>query len=120
VQQLLWIETLTKLTSGLVLLLIPSTASYLFGLVRSSSRFWPRMLGALLVGMAAATFLELWKHGVGGLGLAGCICINLAGAAVLMALVVLDQAAPTRRGRYVVILAAGLLVLLSLVELAFV
>jgi hypothetical protein len=37
-----------------------------------------------------------------------------------MALVILDQAAPTARGRYLVILASGLFVLLSLVELAFV
>ena len=90
--QLLWIETLLKLVFGLVLATVPLTAARLFGLSRPDSGFWPRLLGGVLIGLAAATFLEGWVKNAHGLGLGGCLVINLAAAAILFALLVLDKA----------------------------
>ena len=85
--QLLWIETLLKLVFGLVLASVPLTAAHLFGLSRPDSGFWPRLLGGVLIGLAGATFLEGWVKNAHGLGLGGCLVINLAAAAILFALV---------------------------------
>ena len=81
-QQLLWIETLLKLAGGLSLLLAPVTVIRLFGLPASNAALWPRLLGAVLVGLSAATYIEGAWPGSRGLGLAGCIVINLCGSRI--------------------------------------
>jgi len=116
--QLLWIETLLKLSGGLVLLLLPLTSARVLGLPVSTSGFWPRMLGALLVGLAGATFIEGSTSASKGLGLAGMMIINLVGAGTLIALLVLGRAAATGRGRALLWVLAVLLVVLSLFEIA--
>lgn len=117
-QQLLWIETLLKLAAGLPLLIAPGWTARALGLPRDATGFWPRMLGGMLVGLAVALVLEGWIGNVHGLGLAGALAIDLAAAATLATLLVLGKAAPTRRGRILLWLLAGLLVLLALLELA--
>ena len=116
-QQLLWLETLLKLVPGVLLALAPLTTLRIIGLPRPDTGFWPRLCGALLVGMAGALFLEGTSRGH-GLGLAGAIVINLCGASVLAALLVLDAGPPSRRGRIVVWLIVCLLVTLSVFEIA--
>lgn len=115
--QLLSIETILKLAGGLALLLIPGTLAKAFGLPRDPSGFWPRLLGATLIGLAAATFIEGWVRNTHGLGLAGALSINLAMAGGIMALLLLGKAAPTRRGRVLLWLIFSVLVLLALFEL---
>ena len=88
-QQLLWLETLLKLVPGILLALAPLTTLRLLGLPRPDTGFWPRLCGAMLVGLAGALFLEGTSRGH-GLGLAGTIVINLCGGAVLATLLVLD------------------------------
>ena len=72
--------------------------------------------------MAGALFLEGTSRGH-GLGLAGAIVINLCGASVLAALLVLDAGPPSRRGRIVVwlivVLATGWTVGDHVVQLRF-
>ncbi len=119
-QQLLWIETLLKLGAGLVLALVPAPAARMLGLARAETAFWPRLLGSVLLGLAAATFLEGRVPGARGLGLAGCLLVNLSVAGMLAALLVLGRATPTRRGRAVLWALVALLVLLSLFEIAHV
>jgi len=118
-QQLLWIETLLKLSGGLVLLLTPMTAITVLGLPRTDSGFWPRLLGAVLIGLAAATFLEGRFGGASrGLGIAGCLLVNLAAATMVSAMLVLGTASRTKRGVVVLWLLVAALLLLSSFEIA--
>jgi hypothetical protein len=117
-QQILWLETLLKASGAFVLLLAPLSACHLLGLPKPQTALWPRLLGAVLLGLAAATYAE----GIGwdGLGLVGLILVNLIAAAVILVLLVLAKAAPTARGSLTLGVLAGLLSLLSLVEIAFI
>lgn len=115
--QLLWLETLLKLAGGLALLAAPLATLRLFGLPPAASRFWPQLLGTLLIGLAAAAFIEGAWPGSRGLGLAGLVIINVLAAAVA-ALGALFGAAPTRRGCLALWALAVLLFLLALVEIA--
>ena len=117
-QQLRGVETLLKLAGGLSLLLAPVTVIRLLGLPASAAGFWPRLLGALLVGLSAATYIEGAWPGSPGLGLAGCIAVNLAAAAVVATAAVLGNGADTRRGRAALWLLVGALMLLVLFEIA--
>ncbi len=116
--QLLWLETLLKLASGLALVLAPLSVIRLFGLPTAASGFWPRVLGAILIGLAGATFIEGAWDGSRGLGLAGLIVINLASAAVIAVVIVFGGGAETRRGTLLLWVAVALLFVLSLVEIA--
>jgi hypothetical protein len=117
VQQLLWIETLLKLAGGLLLLLAPLTTIKALGLPPAASEFWPRLLGVVLIGLAAATFIEGAWDGSRGLGLAGLIVINILSAAVV-AVVALFGGVSTRRGALVLWSLTVLLIVLALVEIA--
>lgn len=116
--QLLWIEVCIKLIAGLALAAAPRGFARLLGLPSANDPFWPRLLGAVLIGLAAASLIEGRNPGAGGLGLAGSIAVNLASAVAIIALLVLGQAGTTKRGRLLLALTATLLVLLSLVEIA--
>ena len=116
-QQLLWIETLLKLVPGLLLALAPLTTLRILGLPRPDTGFWPRLTGALLVGIAGALFIE-GTHSGHGLGLAGAIIINLSGATVLATLLALDRGPASTRGRAVVWALTCTLVILSVFEIA--
>lgn len=119
-QQLMWIETLFKLSGGLVLLLTPILAVRLLGLPPPDNALWPRLTGALLLGMGIATALEGRFSYEKGLGLGGVLLINLVAVFVLGAMLVLGKAAQTRRGRWVLWSVVWLLLLLSLFEIAHV
>ncbi len=116
-QQLLWIETLLKLAGGALLLIAPLTTIKVLGLPRSASAFWPRLLGAVLVGIGAATFIEGAWGGSRGLGLAGLIVINILSAA-LVAVVALFGGGGTRRGSLALWSLVVVLIVLVLFEIA--
>lgn len=116
-QQLLWLETLLKFVPGILLAVAPLTTLRLLGLPRPDTGFWPRLCGAILVGIAGALFLEGTSSGH-GLGLAGAIIINLCGGAVLAAMLVLDVGPHSARGRASVWLVVCTLFILSVVEIA--
>ncbi|MFM9939574.1 MAG: ABC transporter permease [Hyphomicrobiaceae bacterium] len=117
--QLLWIEVIVKLAGGLLLLLAPRLLARALGLPPAESPFWPRLLGGVLIGIAAAAFVEVKLKTGSGLGLGGAIAINLAGVACLGALLILGQGGPLRRGRAVLWLVAGVFATLALVEIAW-
>jgi hypothetical protein len=118
VDQLLWFETLLKLSSGLLLALVPLTVIKILGLPPAESAFWPRLLGSVLVGLSGATFLEGAMASTRGLGLAGAIVINLAAAAMIALSSLLGGGATTRRGKLVQWGIVTLLFALSLAEIA--
>ena len=117
-QQLLWIETLLKLSAGLLLVLTPLSVIKLFGLPRTDTGFWPRLLGAVLVGLAGALFVEGRTPGSHGLGLAGCVIVNVSAVSIMTTLLVLDAGPPSARGRAAMWMLVLLLILLSILEIA--
>lgn len=117
-QQLLWIETLLKLSVGLPLALAPRPTLRLLGLPRAETGFWPRLLGALLIGLAGATFLEGSSPGSRGLGLQGCVLINFSGVSMMTALLVQDAGPASARGRAMMWTLVILLILLCVLEIA--
>jgi hypothetical protein len=119
VQQLLWIETLLKFSAGISLAVFPMLTVRLLGLPRPEQSFWPRVCGVLLLGIAAALFLEGTTAGH-GLGLAGVIVINLCGVALLASMLVLDRGPSSARGRTAIWLVVCVLVGLSVIEVALV
>ncbi|HEU0157691.1 MAG TPA: hypothetical protein VFR00_00185 [Hyphomicrobiaceae bacterium] len=117
VEQLLWVEMLCKLAAGCALLMAPTTTAAVMGWPRPGAAFWPRLLGALLIGIGLASALDARAAGGRGLGLGGSVSINLAVATFLLVSVMLRPPA-ARRGRLLSWLIVGCLFLLSLIEIA--
>lgn len=116
--QLLWLETILKLAGGVVLVLAPLTAIKALGLPASATGFWPRLLGAVLIGLSAAAFIEGAWDGSRGIGLAGLVIINLVSAFVLALAAVFGGGARTRRGSFALWTLVVLLFVLALFEIA--
>jgi hypothetical protein len=119
-QQLMWTEVLLKGTIGVIFALAPGLAASMLGMPGTGTGFWPRLTGALLLGIAIAVLIQGIYPGVRTIAPAGLIAINLSGAAMLAALLVLRRAAATRRGVVLLWVIAVNLVLLSLFEIAYV
>ena len=75
------------------------------------------MLGAALLGLGIASVLEAHYVSGKGIGLYGHAAINLTAAACLGGVLILGRAAPSKRGRGLLWLAAGVLTLLGLIEI---
>ncbi len=118
-QQLLWIEIFLKAAAGVTLVLIPLSAIRITGLQRPETGFWPRLLGAVVLGVAAAILISLhFPNAHGGLGPAGLIPINLAGAGAMIAALIMGAAAPTRRGKLFIAANAAVLLALAFTEIS--
>lgn len=116
--QLLTIEALLRGAIAALLMLLPKSAIGALGLPRTDHSFWPRLLGAVFAGMAAAAYIEGHFKLQSGLGLGGAIAINLATAfAILTGLAVGGLDIP-RRGRLLLWCCSAVLVVLALFELA--
>jgi hypothetical protein len=118
---ILWFEVALKAAAGLTLIIMPLAAIRLVGMERPASGFWPRLLGAVVLGIAAGVFITLqFPDAQGGIGPAGLIPINLLGAAAMIAPLVMGTAAPTRRGKAFIVINALTLLALAFVEIAHV
>ena len=118
-QQILWLELVLKSAAGLTLIVLPLTAIRIVGMSRPESGFWPRLLGAVVLGIAAAVFITLsYPAAQGAIGAAGLIPINLAGAAAMIAPLIMGTAAPTTRGRVFIVANAVTLIGLAFLEIA--
>lgn len=118
-EQVLWLELVLKLSAGLVLAILPRPAIYLAGMPAAASQQWPRLLGAVLIGIAAAIFITLKYPGSAAIGAAGLSAINFAGGGMMLAHLIAGQAAATRRGRLFVLANALLLLAFAFVEIAY-
>jgi hypothetical protein len=116
-QQLLWLETLLKLAAGSALLVVPLTTISILGLPPAAS-FWPRLVGVALIGIAGALYIEGAWDGSRGLGLAGLIVINVLSAAALATAAFFGAGSLPRRGALALWMAAVLLFVLALFEIA--
>ncbi|MCB1512198.1 MAG: hypothetical protein KDJ36_14955 [Hyphomicrobiaceae bacterium] len=118
--QLLWIEALLKFGGGLVLLFLPITTAKILGLPHANLGFWPRLMGALLIGIAGAIYLEgssLTQYKHAGLGIAGIAVINISGVMGLVGLIIM-RLVKTTRGTLVLWLLCSTLLVLILFEIA--
>lgn len=118
-QQLLWSEVLLKGSLALVLIFAPGRAAAILGLPVTGNGFWPRLTGAMLLGLTAALLLQGTMPIPKLVTPAGLLVVNFSSAAMLIALLVLGKAAATRRGNALLWAAAAGLTLLGLVEIAF-
>ncbi len=114
---LLILETLLKLAGGAALLLFPGTIIKLLGLPPASDGFWPRLVGALLMGLSGAFYLEARFAGSKGMGLGGAVIVNCVVAATLVLSMTLGGTAKPR-GRAALWLLVMILVGLSLIQIA--
>ena len=118
-QQILWFEVFLKAAAGLALIVLPVSAIRITGLHRPETGFWPRLLGAVVLGIAGGVFVTLQDpQANGGIGPAGLIPINLAGAGAMIAHLILGNAAPARRGRAFILVIALTLLALAFLEIA--
>ena len=115
--QLLWIETLIKGAIGICLLLSPKMTIRLLALPETSTAFWPRLTGGLLVGLAAVIFASGAKLISDGIGLGGLAALNLSAAMVLFGTYWRWRPTPRRRGRALLGGLGVALCLLALLEL---
>lgn len=111
------IEIAMKLASGLLLIAAPRSLARVLGLAPASEPFWPRLLGATLIGLSLASLLEAQYLPGKSLGLLGSTTINLSVAVGLGALLILGRAAPSKRGRSILWLITACLTILGLVEI---
>lgn len=114
--QILLAELTLKGTVGGLLLLFPITTARVFGLPHGSVSLWIRVTGVLLIGVAAAIWVENDVSDVRGLGLGGLIAINVVGLVGIVALAT-SQAAQTRRGTFALWTTTVLLFALCIFEI---
>lgn len=110
---LLFIDGLVNILLGVLLLLFPVGMIDLLGLPETHTNFYPSMLGAVVLGIGLALFLELGGHAkhIRGLGLGGAILINMVGSLVLMGWLVFGSLTIPLKGR-IILWAVGLIVFL--------
>ena len=117
IQQLYWLETLLKGASGLSLLIAPITLARLFGFPHGQTGLWLRVLGFVLIGIAAAIYIEASQTSSRGLGFAGIAIINVAVIIGFFALIMMQQV-KTWRATLTLWATIVVLLLLTLFEIA--
>lgn len=100
---MLLVDAVISLVLGLFLLVFPARVVELLGLPPADTMLYPGVLGAVVVGIAIALFLE-WKRkpqGRVGLGLGGAVAIDLSAALFLAGWLLFGAAHVPARGRIV-------------------
>ena len=84
--RLLLVDALINFALGGLLVMFPKSVVDLLGVPPAEVKFYPTILGAVLLGIALALLMEHFRgpSGTAGLGLNGAISINLCGALVLV------------------------------------
>lgn len=117
---LLRIDALINLVLGLALMAFPVPVVRYLGVPEASSPFYPNILGAVLLGIAIALFIESRADpGRGaGLGLSGAVAINMCGGLALAAWLIFGNLELPGQGLVFFWLLVFILVGLSALELA--
>jgi hypothetical protein len=121
--KLLSLQLLISGGFAFLLMVFPILTIRILGWPQAESTFWPRTLGGVLAGLTLATLAtvsEWTRDGLGaGFGLAGHIAVNMTIAFVLISMLMLGPYHPTRRGKIFAWLLSVGLVLLALIEVAY-
>ena len=116
---LLSVDSIINVVLGICLLAMPGATIEFFGLPETDTHFYVTVLGAVLLGIGIALWIERrskdpWR----GLGLVGAIVINTLGAGAVVVWLLLGPFAMPTRG-YVVLWSVAVIVLgMALVQIA--
>jgi hypothetical protein len=119
---MLMLDGAVNLLLGVALLAVPGWLVSVLGAPPFATRFYPSILGGVLVGIGLALLLEArrWDRGPVGLGLGGAITINLCGAGVLAVWLTVAAETVPIRGRILLWLIATMVLGIGAAELAIV
>ncbi len=117
---LLAVDGVINLVLGALLVVAPGWLVRTLGVPGFVSRFYPSILGGVLVGIGLALFFEARRReGVtAGLGLAGAILINLCGGGVLAGWLMFAQPELSTRGRITLWTVAAVVLGIAAAEIA--
>jgi hypothetical protein len=117
--KILLVDALINLILGVLLATFPRSVVEFLGVPDTDVRFYPSILGAVLIGIGVALVVEHLRKPSGpvGLGLYGAIAINLFGAVFLVGWLLVGNLEIPFRGRAFLWGLAVLLIVISLVEL---
>lgn len=117
---LLVVDGAVNLVLGALLLVVPGWMVRVLGAPQFATRFYPSILGAVLLGIALALFIEARRRGRApvGLGLAGAIVINVCGAGVLALWLIMDPVSLPVRGRIILWAIAAVVLGIAAAEIA--
>ena len=113
---LLAIDSLINLVLGALLLVFPRGLVSFLGIPEPASAFYPNALGAILLGIGVALWMERRAGRARGLGLGGALVINLCGALVLSAWLLFGDLSLSIRGAAVLWGIVAVLMVVSLTE----
>ena len=103
----------------LFLLLIPRVTTKVFGLAEDATTFWPRVLGAGALGILIGVVAHDQGWTKSGIGMGGCVAINLTLAVLLALMMVIGPKMPTPRGTATIWGMAASHAILGFVQIAF-
>ena len=107
--QILWMNALLCLGAGILLFIIPKITIRILGLPGTDQFFYPRLLGAALLGIGIAIIIERTAPNSIGLGAGGGVAIDLFAATTLALQLIAGRTGMAVRGRTVLwILVLGL------------
>jgi hypothetical protein len=115
------IDAIINFVLGILLILFPLVYKFL-GVPESNTNFYPNILGAVLIGIAIALFIEAFRKGKSnyiGLGLIGALSINMCGGIALALWLIFGELTIPLRGQIFLWSLAFILLILSSVELIF-
>ena len=118
-ERLLIIDGVINLGLGFLLLFFPQGIVDALGVPASVLKFYPSILGAVLIGIGSALFLERYgaDYNLRGLGLGGAVLINLCGAGVLAGWLIFGGLQLPLKGYLALGSITGIVFLTALVEL---
>jgi hypothetical protein len=115
---LLLIDSIINTFLGLVLLAFPFGSGGLLGLPNSGDNFYALILGAVLLGIGLALFVEVkyYDKGKRGLGLDGAIIINILASLVLIKILLSGTLNISQTGVIILWIVGILVLLIGLIE----
>jgi len=113
---LLLADALINLLLGALLLVYPRWLVEALGMPEVATTFFPNVLGGVLLGIGLALLIS-YGGGAQALGLDGAIAINLCGAGVVVAWLVIAPHAIPPRGKITLWIIALTVIGIGLVEL---
>jgi uncharacterized membrane protein HdeD (DUF308 family) len=116
---IIFVDGIINIILGALLLLFPFGVAEVLGLPIASTNFYPSILGAVLIGIGVALFVEIFSFvkRVRGLGLGGAIAINLIGALVLLCWLVFGTLSIPLKGRIILWVVGIVVLVIGLFEL---
>jgi hypothetical protein len=102
---------------GIILVAYSKALIQYFGLPVTETRFYPNILGAVLVGIVIALLIEYYRKERVGLGIGGAISINLTGGIVLFLWLISGRLNLPLHGTIILWILFFVLIGISLLEL---